>query len=267
MLFSILIAHYNNYDYFKDCYYSILKQTYQNYEIILVDDCSIDDSYKKIQELTKDNPRVKTFQNESNKGVGFTKRKCIELATGEICGFVDPDDAIAENALEKSVENHMGDNVVTYSQFYLCDKHLEPQRLFQHSRAIKNNDKKFFNIFLEANHFFTFKKSAYSKTSGINQDLTSAVDQDLYLKLYDVGSFKFIKDPLYYYRLHENGVSQDSSKKEKLNQNWHHVIIDTANRRNLKKLYGKKITEINNLPEFLKRNQNNLFTKILRKFS
>lgn len=266
MIFSILIAHYNNYDYFTECYNSILNQTYQNFEIVIVDDCSTDDSYQKIVELTKDSTKVKIFRNEENKGVGYTKRRCAEMASGEICGFVDPDDAVTESALQISIENHTKDNVVTYSKFHLCDSKLKPVRIFQHSRAVKNEKKEFFNVFLEANHFFTFKKEAYDKTIGINPELTSAVDQDLYLKLYEVGKFQFIDSPLYYYRLHEKGVSQESSKKEKLNNNWHQVILDSAKRRNIKSLYGKKIDEIQNLPEFLKIKQNNILTKILRKF-
>ena len=194
-VFTILIAYYNNYDYFVDCYKSILSQTYQNFEIIIVDDFSTDDSYKKVIALTNNNPKVKIFQNTENKGVGFTKRRCMEMASGEICGFLDPDDALVNSALQISIDNHTEKNVATYSQFYLCDKNLTPIRIFQHSRSIKNGDKHFFNIFLEANHFTTFKKTAYDRTAGINQDLTSAVDQDLYLKLYDVGSFKFIHTP------------------------------------------------------------------------
>jgi len=265
-VFTILIAYYNNYDYFVDCYKSILSQTYQNFEIIIVDDFSTDDSYRKVVALTNNNPKVKIFQNTENRGVGFTKRRCMEMASGEICGFLDPDDALVDSALQISIDNHTAKNVATYSQFYLCHKNLTPIRIFQHSRSIKNGDKHFFNIFLEANHFTTFKKSAYDKTSGINQDLTSAVDQDLYLKLYDVGSFKFINTPLYYYRLHENGISQEASKKDNLNQNWHRVLHDTANRRNLKSLYCKNITDINNLPEYLKSKQNSFFIKMLRKF-
>ena len=265
-MFSILIAHYKNYDYFLDCYKSILQQTHQDFEVVLVDDHSPDDSFEKIIELTKSDSRFRLFRNEENRGVGFTKKRCIDLAEGEICGFVDPDDALSSNALEISIKNYTEDTVVTYSQFYLCDNELKPLRLFQHSRAIKNGDKKFFNIFLEANHFFTFKKKAYEKTPGIDQSLTSAVDQDLYLKLYEVGNFKFIKEPLYYYRLHEKGVSQESSKKEKLGQNWHQVILNAVKRRNIKSIYGKKIEEIKNLPLFLKSKQNSLLTKILRKF-
>ncbi|MBD3903837.1 glycosyltransferase [Chryseobacterium sp. Ch-15] len=264
--FSILVAHYNNYNYFTECYDSILKQTYQEYEIVLVDDCSTDDSYEKIIELTKDNPKVKVFKNEKNSGVGLTKKRCIDLASGEICGFVDPDDTLTENALQTIIENYTENNIVVYSQFYECDAKLNPIKLFPHSRAIKNSNKLFFNVFFEATHFFTFKREAYYKTSGINDKLTSAVDQDLYLKLYEIGNFKFVKVPLYYYRIHEKGVSQESSKKEKLHKNWHQTILDTTKRRKIDSLYGEKITDIENLPGFLKIKQNSIFKKIQRKF-
>lgn len=264
--FSILVAHYNNYNYFTECYDSILKQTYQEYEIILVDDCSTDDSYEKITELTKDNSKVKVFKNEENSGVGLTKKRCIDLASGEICGFVDPDDTLTENALQTIIENYTENTIVVYSQFYECDANLKLIKIFPHSRAIKNGDKMFFNVFFEATHFFTFKREAYHKTSGINDKLTSAVDQDLYLKLYEIGNFKFVKAPLYYYRIHEKGVSQESSKKEKLHKNWHQTILDTTKRRKIDSLYGEKITDIENLPGFLKVKQNSIFKKIQRKF-
>lgn len=265
MLFSILIAHYNNYNYFLDCYKSIVEQSYQNFEVVIVDDCSTDDSFEKIKELTSSDVRFVLFRNEKNRGVGHTKRKCAELATGEICAFLDPDDALVSNALEISLKNHTRNNAVAYSRFLLCDGNLKPQKPFPHSRAVKNKDQLFFNVLLEANHFFTFKKSAYDKTSGIDPELTSAVDQDLYLKLYEVGDFTFIPEPLYLYRLHENGVSQNASKKNKLSENWQLVIINTLERRNIKTLYGKNIHEIEHLPRFILENQNTLFKKIQRK--
>lgn len=263
--FSVLIAHYNNFEYFRECYQSLLEQTFKDFEVIVVDDHSTDDSYEKIQNLTKDDSRIGLYKNQENKGVGFTKKRCAELASGEICGFLDPDDALTKNAIETSIENHSDKNVAAYSGFFLCDSNLKPLRTFPHSKAVKNGEKKFFNIFLEVNHFFTFKKSAYQKTSGINDALTSAVDQDLYLKLYETGNFTFINEALYLYRLHEKGVSQEKSKKGKLNQNWQKVISDTAKRRNIQSLFGKNIDDITNLPEFIFKKQNTFFKKIQRK--
>lgn len=268
MLFSILIAHYNNYDYFTECYQSILKQTHQNFEIILVDDCSTDDSLEKIIKLTENEHRIKIYKNKENKGVGYTKRKCVELATGDICGFVDPDDAIVENALECCLEQYKNQDIVaTHSQLLMCDSNLKSSYIFPNTKAIKNGKPMFFNILYEVNHFFTFKISAYDKTYGINPELSSAVDQDLYLKLYEIGEFKYIQEPLYLYRLHEKGVSQEKSKKDKLNENWHKVLEDTIKRRNIKKLYGKKIIEIDNLPKFIFEKENTPLKKLLRKLS
>ena len=116
-------------------------------------------------------------------------------------------------------------------------------------------------------HFFTFKKEIYDQTQGIDSNLTSAVDQDLYLKLYETGDFKFIPKPNYLYRLHEKGVSQEKSKKGKLNKNWETVIIDACERRNISQLYGKNISEIENIPEYIYQKQNTIFAKLKRKFS
>ncbi len=266
MLFSILIAHYNNFNYFKDCYQSILNQSIKDIEIVILDDCSKEDEYRGIMEIVKNDERVKVFRNEENKGVGFTKNKLIELASGDICGFLDPDDALFPTAIEKSLAAYKNPDIIaTYSQFSFCNQELTPTSVFKNSSKITAFNPLFFNINFEVAHFFTFKKSIYEKTSGINPNLTSAVDQDLYMKLYEIGIFKYIAEPLYIYRLHEKGVSQEKSKKTSLNKNWNTVILDTSKRRNITKLYGKDISYVDDLSEFIFKKQNSLFCKIRKK--
>ena len=265
MKFSVLIAHYNNYGYFKQCYESLKEQTYQDFEIIVVDDCSTDDSFEKIQNYCNGDSRVKFFQNSENKGVGFTKRRCIEEAAGEICGFVDPDDALTEDALEISIKAYKENYIATYSQFYLCGENLNIIKKFEPTQKIKNKNLLFFNVKFEVAHFFTFKKYTYLETEGINAELTSAVDQDLYLKLYEKGDFYYIQRPLYLYRLHEKGVSQEKSKKEKLNANWDKVLRNTLKRRKITQLFGKNISEIESLQHFIFKKQNTFFKKIITK--
>lgn len=264
--FSILVAHYNNFNYFKECYHSIQKQSYQNYELILVDDCSSDGSFEKIKEFVTDDEKVKVFQNNINLGVGGTKNRCVSLATGDFCAFVDPDDAIVDSAIEEVMNLYSSEKIVAvYSQLMMCGKDLKPVKIFKPSRQIKNGNPLFFNIFLDANHFFSFRKSAYDKTIGINPSLSSAVDQDLYLKLYETGDFKFLKKPLYFYRMHEKGVSQDKTKKEKLKDNLNLVFSETLLRRGIKNLYGKQTSEIEDLSSFIYQNQNSFINKVLRK--
>ena len=88
-LFSILIANYNNGRYLQEAIDSVLAQTYTNWEIVLVDDKSTDQSFE-IYEKYKDDYRFRFFYNDQNMGCGYTKRRCVSMAKGDLCGFLDP---------------------------------------------------------------------------------------------------------------------------------------------------------------------------------
>ncbi|MGE8526605.1 glycosyltransferase family 2 protein [Chryseobacterium rhizosphaerae] len=241
--FSILIANYNNGKYFRDCYNSLVNQTYENWEAIIVDDASTDDSVEVIKSIIKDDPRFKLYHNAVNQGCGFTKRECMEYAEGELCAYLDPDDAIYTQALEKTINEFANttDIVATYSQMMLCDDNLVPDKIFASTKQVYNS-RYFFNCPIQFAHFFTFKKETYLKTSGINPALRSAVDQDLYLKILEYGDVKYIKEPLYLYRLHSDGISQHSSKQG-AKESFAKVIYDTMKRRGIKKINNLNVPE------------------------
>ena len=267
MLFSILVAHYNNFEYFKNFYKSVLAQTYQNFEIIIVDDCSTDYSLDKIKTYTEADFRVKIFENETNKGVGFTKRRCVELATGEICGFIDPDDAVSENALELSIQSYIENPEIvgTYSQIMLCDYMLQPQKTFNRTRKVSNGKPLFFNINNEISHFFTFRKNAYMKTEGINPKLTVSEDFDLYLKIYEVGNLFYIPKPLYLYRLHDQGISQGQLKKKTVHRNWDAMLMDACKRRNITKIGNIILSDNCAISKIIFEKENTLAAKVNRR--
>src|ERR1700730_15603176 len=99
MLFSILIANYNNSRFLEDALQSVLCQTYTDWEIILVDDGSTD-QFEEVADKYKPNHRIKIFRNEKNAGCGSTKRKCAEKASGSLLAFLDPDDFLHPDALK-----------------------------------------------------------------------------------------------------------------------------------------------------------------------
>jgi glycosyltransferase involved in cell wall biosynthesis len=264
-MISVLIANYNNGHFFKDCYDSLISQTFKEFEVIILDDCSIDDSYLTIQKIIANDTRFKLYKNETNKQVGYTKKKLVELANFEICGFLDPDDALTEDAIEISVKAHENKCVAAYSQLYFCDENLNPKKVFENTKKVKNNDALFFNIQFEVAHFFTFKKESYLKTEGINPDYKVAEDIDYILKLYEIGNFYFIEKPLYYYRIHKKGLSHDQAKVELKNQTWNIVIQQALVRRGIKKIYGKNASEIKNIQHFIFSKQNTFFKKLMRK--
>ena len=232
-LFSILIANYNNGNYFKDCYQSIVSQSYKNWECVIVDDASTDNSLEIINNLIKDDSRFRVFHNDKNRGCGYTKNRCAELSNGKICGFVDPDDSISDNALEIMVNHHIEepDSTLIYSNFIYCDENLTPTKV-KKNEQVPQGDSMFFNLNGNISHFSTFKKNIYNKTNGINKNLQRAVDQDLYLKLYEKGNVMHIVYDLYHYRIHSRGISTNSNTDKAHFWHWK-VIIDAAERRNI----------------------------------
>ena len=232
MLFSILIANYNNGKYFKDCYDSVIAQTYFNWEVIIVDDQSTDDSLELIGALIEHDNRFRLFVNEENRGCGFTKNRCADLATGEILGFLDPDDTLVPEALELMIQAHHDMPAVSlvHSNFYYCNEILERTSVFNRAKTVRVNQR-FINLNASVNHFVSFKKLFYDQTSGIEVSLQRAVDQDLYIKLSEKGSFYFIDKPLYNYRIHNKGIS--TSKADQALYWYLKVIVRAEERRQI----------------------------------
>ncbi|WP_313114931.1 glycosyltransferase family 2 protein [Aequorivita sediminis] len=230
MLFSFLVAQYNNGKYFKDCYKSIIAQTYTNWEVIIVDDGSTDNSLEIIDEIIGDDTRFKIHKISSNQGCGFAKRECVKYASGEVCGFLDPDDAVVDTAVAEMMKAHdnFTDVGLVYSNTIYCNDILEPRKV-KKSKQVINFRSDFSNLDYYISHFTTFKKSYYDKTSGIDDYLQRAVDQDLYVKLYEVGKVYYLDKDLYNYRVHEKGISTYNNKRKA--KYWHWVVIAEAGRR------------------------------------
>ena len=229
-LFSVLIANYNNGCYITGAINSILKQTYKNVEIIVVDDCSTDNSLK-ILEPYKNINTIKLFQNECNRGCGFTKRRCAELASGDFCGFLDPDDELLPNAIETMVQAHIQypNCSLIGSQSYTCNKYLKPTGISKH--IVIPSGYSYLTYGHHAHcHFATFKRELYEKTCGISEEVTHAVDQDLYFKLDEVGDVLFLKQVLYKYRHHKGGISLSKTGTGKARY-WHIILLYEAYKR------------------------------------
>ena len=232
-LFSVLIANYNNAKYFEECFISLQNQTYQNFEVIILDDGSSDDSLAVIKTLIGGDLRFSLYVNDTNRGVGYTKRKLVTFAKGDICGFVDGDDVLAPNALEIMVNTHLSypKASIINSNLYFCDEKLNILGKTNVSK-IESNINNFFNKNYDITHFATFKKELYFKTEGINPYFRLAEDQDLYLKLYEVGDHQIVEEALYFYRANPNSLMH-VNKNDKANLLHWYAILRAAERRNL----------------------------------
>lgn len=244
MKFSVLIANYNNGKFFKDCYDSILNQEYKNWEVIIIDDRSTDDSVEVIKKIIGDDNRFKLYENEENYGVGVTKAKLIEDATGDICGYLDPDDVIKPNAIQSAMKvlEKKKNVVLTYSRLAKCDQNLNILKEFRAAMQVPNRQKTFFNFPIQIAPFVAFRRDVYLRGPRINPELKIAEDQDLYFKLYEVGDAYFINQTDYLYRAHAGGISQNENKGKSYSY-YARSIWEAMQRRNLKKINGKPVPE------------------------
>ena len=98
---SFVVAAYNTEKYIEKCLRSIEQQDIDDYEIIVVDDCSKDSTYEVITRFSEKNTHVKLYQNEVNCGAGYTKNKAVSLCHGKYICFVDSDDWLVEGAIKQ----------------------------------------------------------------------------------------------------------------------------------------------------------------------
>jgi len=231
-LFSVLMANYNNECFIEEAIRSVQEQTYTDWALIIVDDASTDKSWDIISRLAKSNPKIRAFRNEKNMKVGATKRKCVSLASGEICGILDSDDALTPDALAVMVEAHHEhpECSLISSIHYLCHESLQVDRISEVQKPIEPG-----KSYLESkpgivHHFWTFKKRFYNETDGFSTDYVLAEDQDLFYKLEEVGELYYLNRPLYYYRIHKDGIS--TNEKTAIAYSWHiQAMVEALSRR------------------------------------
>jgi glycosyltransferase involved in cell wall biosynthesis len=235
MLFSVLIANYNNSAYLETALQSVIKQTYTDWEVIIVDDGSEDNFEDVIMPYLPD-ARISVYQNDKNMGCGFTKRMCAEKANGLIMGFLDPDDALHADALRVMVESHINNPACSLisSTHFICDETLQVRRIADYPRPLPCGIPYLLVGDGSIHHFATFKKDCYKKTEGISAVNKKAVDQDLYYKLEETGNLFFINQPLYYYRIHAGSISNAGREGAAIRN--HYTIIEEACLRRIKDL-------------------------------
>lgn len=118
---SIIMGIYNCENTLAEAIESILKQTYQDWELIMCDDGSQDNTYKIAMQFSKRYENISVSQNEKNKGLNYTLNKCLEKANGEYIARMDGDDISLPTRLEKEVlflDSHTEYAIVSTNMIY-----------------------------------------------------------------------------------------------------------------------------------------------------
>jgi glycosyltransferase involved in cell wall biosynthesis len=210
MLFSIIVANYNNESYLPELIESIIQQTYINWELIIVDDNSQNSPDNILKPFLEDF-RIKYFKHNENLGVAATFKTATDNSKGEIIGMLGADDALTPTALQIMADAHKKYPLASLinSDCFWCDNKLKIIEKYKYYRALKPNEELITNITIGS--FATFKKISYDKTDGFDPFFKKAVDHDIYLKLDEVGDLQYVHEPLYLYRSNPIGISQNQN--------------------------------------------------------
>jgi glycosyltransferase involved in cell wall biosynthesis len=204
--FSVLMTNYNKGRYIGEAIWSVLAQTFTNWELIIVDDASTDDSLEIIKQYLADS-RIRLYRKKKNEGYARATTYGLTKVSSEIVGILDSDDALVREAIAQAFKKHMEHPEVglCLSKQVRCDSNLNP--LVPSSQMPRYNISPL--IWMRGNtHFRTFKLVAYNKTSGLDRRCLVAVDWDLLLKLEEVCPVYRIDERLYMYRSLSSSLSQ-----------------------------------------------------------
>jgi glycosyltransferase involved in cell wall biosynthesis len=236
--FSVIMASYNNSRYISKAISSVICQTFSDWELIICDDASSDNSSEVIKKYIAD-PRIKFFSNKINIGYIGTLKKMIDQSSGNILAILDSDDALDKIALQQVIfayDQHLDVGSV-YSQCWYCDEKLKLVHLGFSKKIPEGRTNLHENSIVALR---TFKKSAYLKTSGYDEQMLYAEDIDLSLKLEEVTKLYFINKPLYFYRILNNSQTHGFIN-EYINRSSTALAKYKAYRRRL----GTKISNLN----------------------
>ena len=222
-LVSIIMAAYNAEKTIELAIESVLNQTYSNFELLVINDCSKDGTAKLVEDFSAKDNRVRLISNEKNSGVSFTRKHGLEEANGSWIAILDSDDAWAPEKLEKQIELQNRTNAdLLFTRSAFMDSEGRPIDWYLHAPA-------------EATYRQLLKQNVLSNSSAL-------VRKELYAKHYAVGDgmhedfaiwLSILKDgkkaygvdePLLIYRIAKSSKSGNKIKAAKMNWNTYRYV-------------------------------------------
>lgn len=225
-LISIIVPIYNVEDYLEECLNSLLEQTYENIEIILIDDGSTDNSKKICDNYEKNNERIKCFHIENN-GVSYARNFGLSKALGKWITFVDSDDVIDKNYCKYliNVIDEETDMVIGRTLSFINNYNNIIDDGYKggvEDSIITNKEKEelYKSIFIDNRKLIKYPHISTCSAKLIKRDIIQRnhILYDLKMFLYEDAFFniqvinkakriKLIDKKIYYYRIHENSSS------------------------------------------------------------
>lgn len=206
MKISIITVCYNSASTIKDTLESVLKQSYTNYEYLIVDGKSKDNTLTIVKEYEKKFQGKLKYISEKDSGLYDAMNKGIKLATGDIIGIINSDDILAHKDVFKRVVEHIKDVDGVYSNLLMLDETLSvPYRLFKSKKVSKKWG------WAMPHPTLYLKKEVYLKCGYFDLQYKITADYDFMLRILQAGfTFKYVDD--YFVFMRSGGASTNGLK-------------------------------------------------------
>lgn len=227
-LISIVIPIYNAEKYLEECLNSIKNQTYKNFEVIMVNDGSKDDSETICMNFLRSDSRFRYLKKE-NGGVSSARNVGLDNVEGDYITFIDADDWVDENYLDLLIttvkKNHSDIVVSSYKQFnnidifYLRAYSLQEKYLLNFERMNRDDFLTIFPKLMSTNVCFNNAVAKLFRKELVNDlrfdtSIKYGEDLDFYFRLYlNVDSISYVDEPTYIYRSHGDSTTSNFNQE------------------------------------------------------
>ena len=213
-LVSIVMPAYNCENHVIEAINSVIAQTYQNWELFVIDDGSTDNTFQIINEIGKKDTRIKPFQNKKNMGVSATRNRGVDLASGDWIAFLDSDDMWEPSKLDKQLkvaDKYSAEFLYTGSS-YINDEGRTYKGIFEVPEKITY--KKLRNQNVISCSSVLVKKKYFQSIRMENDEMHE--DYAVWLRILKLGVIAYgVNEPLLIYRISKNSKSGNKLKTVK----------------------------------------------------
>ncbi len=223
-LVSIITPSYNSAPFIAETINSILNQTYSNWELLITDDCSTDNTIEIVKQYIEKDSRVKLFQLDKNQGAGICRNNSIKEAKGKYIAFCDSDDLWMPQKLEKQLAfMEQKDCTLSYSSYMTCDEESNITGIVVCNKEISYKD-------IKHDDGIGCLTAIYDceKTGKIYMpDLRKRQDWGLWLKILKLCRISYgMKEPLAIYRIRKSSISRNKLSLVKYNIKVYREVLN-----------------------------------------
>ena len=251
-LVSVIIPCYNGEKFIAEAIESVLSQTYKNWELLIINDGSTDNSKNIIENYITSNKKIKLFDSEYNNGVAKTKNTGIANAKGRYISFLDQDDIWLKLKLElqlKCFELGSSDIGVVCTGMLFTDVKLNPINIFRGFND-KNQKKLIKNLYLKpvnSSSIMMLSEKCISQVGSFEEKLIGWDDYELLMRAATKFRIKYVKKPLVVKRMHKFNLQKTAAVCNETENVFNYILSlhpslkKYSNIRDSNKLYSKAI--------------------------